>query len=157
MNLIRNAKFRHQSQKFWGNSIKHNLLRFSFKKLKDSSIKTPSPPLYQCCGSVICPQHSLGVICRPINVDQRWGERKTFAKSGSVNIFCDWLLSRTMHLIVCTCVVLKAFHDSRRKRKGPSSNFTKFLRVNYRLFLKKLWFFWWFQWGKRLINLLEFA
>ena len=30
-----------QSQKFWDNSMKHNLLGFSLEKLKDSSIKTP--------------------------------------------------------------------------------------------------------------------
>ena len=32
------------SQTFWGNSIKYNLFGFSLKKLKDSSIKTLSPP-----------------------------------------------------------------------------------------------------------------
>ena len=51
-----------QSQQFWDNSMKHNLLGFSLKKLKDDSIKTPPPPpppVYQCCGSVICPQHGL--------------------------------------------------------------------------------------------------
>ena len=35
-----------QSQKFWDKSIKHNLLGFSLKKLKDSSIKTPLPLPY---------------------------------------------------------------------------------------------------------------
>ena len=48
------------------------------QKLKDSSIKTP-PPLYQCCGSVICPQHVLGVIFRPINIYQK-GEGKNLCK-----------------------------------------------------------------------------
>ena len=35
-----------QSQKFWDNSTKHNLLGFSLKKLKDNSIKTPLPLPY---------------------------------------------------------------------------------------------------------------
>ena len=36
----------YQLQKFWGNSMKHNLLRLSLKKPKDSSIKTPLPLPY---------------------------------------------------------------------------------------------------------------
>ena len=46
--------------------MKHNLLKFALKKLKDNSIKTPPPPslsLYQYCGLEICMQHGLGVIC----------------------------------------------------------------------------------------------
>ena len=38
--------FRNQSQKFWDNSTKHNILGFSLKKLKDNSIKTPLPLPY---------------------------------------------------------------------------------------------------------------
>ena len=60
------------------------------KNLKIAPLRSPPPPLYQCCGSVICPQHGLGVICRPINIDWK-GEGKNFAKSGCLNIFCDWL------------------------------------------------------------------
>ena len=67
------------------------------------SIKIPPPPpQYLCFGSVICPQDGLSVICRPINIDQRVEEEegktiegeevgKIFAKSGCLNIFCDWL------------------------------------------------------------------
>ena len=79
-----------QSQKLWDTFMKHNLLGFSLKKLKNISIKSPFPSLI----SVLWVSNLFAAWFRcnfqTINIDWR-GKAKTYAKSSCLNIFCNWL------------------------------------------------------------------
>ena len=52
---------------------------FLSKSLKISPLRAPSPPLYQCCGLVICSQHGFDVIFKP-SILIEGGRRKHLQK-----------------------------------------------------------------------------
>ena len=79
---------------------------FLSKNLKIGPLRPPYLPLYQCCRSVNCPQHGLGVICRPINIDQRGGRENFCKKIFCLNILCDWLKGNLYcYKIVLHCIL----------------------------------------------------